>query len=108
VGREAEQVAIFEAQAAAEGVSVLGWRDVPADGSSLGPSARAAMPTFRQVFISAEPASGIDLDRKAYRVRKRAEKEGGPFFASLSARTLTYKGMLTTYQLEQVFPDLQD
>ncbi len=105
-GHEAAQIAAFEAAARAEGVRVLGWRDVPADGTSLGPSARAAMPAFRQVFVSAEGASGIGLDRRVYRVRKRSENSGGPFFASLSARTLTYKGMLTTYQLEQVFPDL--
>ena len=60
------------------------------------------------VFLSAKGLSGIDLDRKVYRVRRRAEHEADVFFASLSSRTLTYKGMLTTYQLEQVFPDLLD
>jgi len=107
-GHEQEQVTAFERAAAVEGVTILGWRDVPADGASLGPSARAAMPTFRQVFAAADGATGIDLDRRMYRVRKRSENSGGPFFASLSARTISYKGMLTTYQLEQVFPDLQD
>ncbi|BDZ61177.1 glutamate synthase [Demequina sediminis] len=105
-GAEAAQVAAFESAAADEGVTVLGWRDVPVDPSSLGPSARAAMPTFRQVFAACDGLSGIALDRRLYRVRKRAENAGGPFFASLSARTLTYKGMLTTYQLEKVFPDV--
>ncbi|WP_062073288.1 glutamate synthase large subunit [Demequina sediminicola] len=107
-GNEATEVAALEAAAVAEDVTVLGWRDVPAIGDSLGPSARAAMPTFRQVFLSYGELEGIALDRKAYRVRKRAEHKGGVFFASLSSRTLTYKGMLTTYQLEQVFPDLND
>lgn len=105
-GSEDRQVAAFEAAAHAEGVTVLGWRDVPAVPDSLGPSARAAMPVFRQAFVSSPGLTGIGLDRKVYRVRKRSENSGGPFFASLSARTLTYKGMLTTYQLEQVFPDL--
>ena len=108
VGREEEQVAIFAEAAASEGVVILGWRDVPANGDSLGPTARSAMPTFRQVFATAAGATGIGLDRRMYRVRKRSENKGGPFFASLSARTISYKGMLTTYQLEQVFPDLQD
>ncbi|MDN4484324.1 glutamate synthase large subunit [Demequina lignilytica] len=105
-GAEDAEVAAFEDAARIEGVTVLGWRDVPVNPEPLGPSARAAMPTFRQVFLAAEGASGIVLDRRAYRVRKRAEGQGGPFFASLSSRTLTYKGMLTTYQLEQVFPDV--
>jgi len=107
-GREDEQVAAFGRAAAAESVTILGWRDVPVNPDSLGPSARAAIPTFRQVFATADGATGIDLDRRMYRVRKRSENSGGPFFASLSARTLSYKGMLTTYQLEHVFPDLLD
>ncbi|MDE0573182.1 glutamate synthase large subunit [Demequina sp. B12] len=105
-GSESTEVSAFESAAALEGVTVLGWRDVPAVGDPLGPSAREAMPTFRQVFVAVDGLSGIALDRRVYRVRKRAENNGGPFFASLSSRTLTYKGMLTTYQLEQVFPDL--
>ncbi|WP_062377639.1 glutamate synthase large subunit [Demequina pelophila] len=105
-GTERAETAAFERAAQIEGVRVVGWRDVPVVPDPLGPSARAAMPVFRQVFVSADGLAGIDLDRRVYRVRKRAEAAGGPFFASLSARTLTYKGMLTTYQLEQVFPDL--
>src|SRR5690606_16852520 len=105
-GREEEQVSVFQGAAQAEGVQILGWREVPVNPEPLGPSARAAMPVFRQVFLAKAGLSGIDLDRKIYRVRRRSENAGGPFFASLSARTLTYKGMLTTYQLEQVFPDL--
>src|SRR6195952_1651425 len=68
--------------AEAEGLQVLGWRDVPTDDSSLGALARDAMPTFRQVFIgwgerSDRSASGMDLERRAYVVRKRAEHELG-------------------------------
>jgi len=107
-GVEAQEMAAFEAAASIEDATVLGWRDVPVNPESLGPSARDSMPTFRQVFVAANGVSGIDLDRRVYRVRKRAENSGGPFFASLSSRTLTYKGMLTTYQLEKVFPDVLD
>ncbi|MFN3866567.1 MAG: glutamate synthase large subunit, partial [Demequina sp.] len=105
-GDERAEMRAFEAAARAEHMHVLGWRDVPVNPEPLGPSARAAMPLFRQVFVAADGLEDIALDRRAYRVRKRAEKSGGPFFASLSSRTLTYKGMLTTYQLEQVFPDV--
>ncbi|WP_084072966.1 glutamate synthase large subunit [Demequina sp. NBRC 110052] len=106
-GEERAEVAAFEAACAQEGVTVLGWRDVPVELDAIGPSARASAPTFRQVFVSCDGLADIALDRRIYRARKRSEHAGGPFFASLSARTLTYKGMLTTYQLEKVFPDLQ-
>ena len=94
--------------AEAEGVEVLGWRTLPVDPAPIGPSAREAMPEFYMAFMAAAGLSGIDLDRKMYRVRRRAEHSDDVFFSSLSARTLTYKGMLTTYQLEKVFPDLLD
>ncbi|WNM26053.1 glutamate synthase large subunit [Demequina capsici] len=105
-GVEDAEIAAFTEAAQEEGVAILGWRDVPVDLGPLGPSARAAAPVFRQAFLSCDGLSGIELDRRLYRVRRRAGHRGGPFFASLSARTLTYKGMLTTYQLEKVFPDL--
>ena len=92
------------------GLVTLAWRDVPVTPDLVGPTARAAMPTFRQLVIAAPDAglAGIELDRKAYRVRKRAERDLGVYFASLSARTLTYKGMLTTSQLAPFFADLRD
>ena len=105
-GAEEQQVRAFESAARHEGVDVLGWRDLPVDSSPVGPSARATMPTMRQVVVACDGHRGLSLDRRVYRVRKRAQRGGGPFFVSLSSRTLTYKGMLTTYQLEQVFPDL--
>jgi glutamate synthase (NADPH/NADH) large chain len=109
----------FEAAAAAaaveqivaeENLTLLGWRDVPAVGDLAGPSARAMMPRFRQLFVAPVDASltGLALDRLAFRARKRAEREAGVYFASLSSRTLVYKGMLTAPQLEPFFPDLSD
>ncbi|SDS55938.1 glutamate synthase (NADH) large subunit [Paraoerskovia marina] len=100
----------FDAIAAEEDLEVLAWRDVPVTADLVGPAARATMPLFRQVVL-ADPdraLSGLELDRRTYRARKRAENELRLFFASLSARTLTYKGMLTTSQLEPFFPDLSD
>jgi glutamate synthase (NADPH/NADH) large chain len=96
--------------AAEEDLTVLGWRDVPVAPALLGQAARAVMPVFRQLFV-ADPRgelSGLELDRKAYLLRKRAERELEVYFPSLSARTLVYKGMLTTGQLEPFFPDLSD
>ncbi|WP_079621467.1 glutamate synthase large subunit [Mycobacteroides abscessus] len=103
----------------AEGLTVLGWREVRHDDSSLGALARDAMPTFRQLFIAG--ASGIDLERRVYVVRKRIEHELGNqgsgrgslgeetvYFPSLSGRTFVYKGMLTTPQLRAFYLDLQD
>ncbi|HJY67227.1 MAG TPA: glutamate synthase central domain-containing protein, partial [Streptosporangiaceae bacterium] len=52
--------------------------------------------------------SGLELERMAFCLRKRAEHEGGVYFASLSARTIVYKGMLSAVQLEPFFPDLSD
>ena len=52
--------------------------------------------------------SGLELERMAFCLRKRAEHEGGVYFASLSSRTIVYKGMLSALQLEPFFPDLSD
>ena len=115
--------------AADEGLEVLGWREVPTDPSVAGRDARKTMPAMRQVFIDGRGASGMALERRAYVVRKRIEHEvslapgeasrpemigGAPrmhegvYFASLSCRTLIYKGMLTGLQLPDFFPDLHD
>ncbi|APU39865.1 glutamate synthase large subunit [Streptomyces sp. TN58] len=100
----AEQI---EAIAAEENLTVLGWREVPVTPDLLGNGARATMPAFRQLFVG-NGTTGIELDRKAFVLRKRAEREAGVYFPSLSARTIVYKGMLTTGQLEPFFPDLSD
>ncbi|HZK06175.1 MAG TPA: glutamate synthase large subunit [Actinomycetaceae bacterium] len=95
--------------AAEERLSLLGWRDVPIDDGSIGRAARACMPVFRQLFVATDDgATGLDLERRAFRLRKRAENHAGIYFASLSSRTLVYKGMLTTEQLRRFFPDLND
>ncbi|MFI1929551.1 glutamate synthase large subunit [Streptomyces sp. NPDC020330] len=107
-GDSTEAVRTIEQIAAQEGLKVLGWRDVPVAPALLGNGARATMPTFRQVFVADGESTGIVLDRKAFVLRKRAEREAGVYFPSLSARTIVYKGMLTTGQLEPFFPDLSD
>jgi glutamate synthase (NADPH/NADH) large chain len=98
-----------ERLAAAEGLTVLGWREVPYDLDACGAGARAVLPELVQLFVAgANGESGLELERMAFCLRKRAEHEGGVYFASLSARTIVYKGMLSAVQLEPFFPDLSD
>jgi len=96
-----------------EGLKVLGWRDVPVDASTLGATALGSRPRMEQVFMSAAPGQpvlgGIELDRQAYVVRKRVEHAvDDVYFPSLSSRTIVYKGMLTSHQLAEFYPDLSD
>ena len=100
--------AAVEALAAEEGLTVLGWRDVPVNADIVGASARAVMPRFTLLLVSANGESGMALERRAFCLRKRAEREAGVYFPSLSARTIVYKGMLTAPQLDEFFPDLAD
>jgi glutamate synthase (NADPH/NADH) large chain len=105
-----QAVAAVERLAAEEGLQVLGWRQLPTQSEGLGATAISVMPAFRQLFVAAagEHLVGLGLERRAFCLRKRAEREAGVYFPSLSARTLVYKGMLTTVQLEGFYPDLQD
>ncbi|GAA4805777.1 glutamate synthase large subunit [Nocardioides caeni] len=100
----------IEEIAAEEGLTVLGWREVPVNPGILGTMALSVMPTFTQLFVQAAggPLNGMDLERLAFCLRKRAERETEVYFPSLSSRTLAYKGMLTTDQLDNFFPDLLD
>ncbi len=109
----------FEEIVGVEGQRVLGWRTVPVDGRSLGATAASRQPVIRQVFIgrSARLDDDLAFERKLYVIRRRAEKAlrygdlpGKDWFyvASLSCRTIIYKGMLTAPQLEEFYPDLAD
>src|SRR5262249_740915 len=91
--------------------TLLGWRDVPTDNTPIGDSAKAVEPVFKQVFVGRDPylKTVDDFERKLYLIRKRVEKTTGePYFASFSARTLIYKGMLSAEQMEMYFPGLVD
>ncbi|MGC2324343.1 MAG: glutamate synthase large subunit [Terriglobales bacterium] len=101
-----------------EGLSVLGWRDTPVDGSAIGRVARASQPYIQQLFVGR--AAGMDVDgfeRKLYVVRRRAENEiassslehKGMFYVpSLSARTIIYKGLLLAPQIPKFYRELED
>jgi glutamate synthase (ferredoxin) len=114
-----KQVESFEKIVRDEGLAVLGWREVPIDESLIGNIAKATRPRFLQVFIQKGPDVGsqMDFERKLYVIRKLAEKtivpisqeKGTDFYiASLSSRTIVYKGMLTSMQLRHFYLDLSD
>jgi glutamate synthase (NADPH/NADH) large chain len=111
--RTATAIETVERIVVEEGLRPLGWRVVPSNPDCLGASARAVMPAIQQFFLD-DPAGaeGIDLDRKIFVARKRIERElvgdMRTYFSSLSARTLVYKGMFTTPELGDFFPDLWD
>ena len=107
----------FEEIVTEEGQTFLGWRRVPTDNFHLGPTSRSTEPSVWQAFIgrSSEIQDDLAFDRKLYVIRKRASniiRYGGldPSFyvPSLSCRTIVYKGMLTTMQVKEFYPDLQD
>ena len=105
----AEAVATVERIAGEEGLNVLGWRELPYDQDFCGPTARRVMPHFTQLFLSAaDGARELELDRVVFCARERMEQDARVYFPSLSSRTIVYKGMLTTPQLEPFFPDLSD
>ncbi|MFM1958195.1 MAG: glutamate synthase large subunit [Actinomycetota bacterium] len=101
--------ASFANIASEEKLEILGWRTPPTRPEVLGDLAKAAMPLIEQVFVSApDQAEGLELERRLYRLRKRSEREIGIYHPSLSMRTMVYKGMVTTLQLEPFYPDLSD
>jgi glutamate synthase (NADPH/NADH) large chain len=100
-----------------EGLLTAAWREVPVDPAGLGSSALAAMPAVWQLFVHPPAAprgedgaiDALATDRLAFCLRKRIEHEvPGVYLPSLSARTLVYKGMLTSHQLRSFYPDISD
>ncbi|GAA4906205.1 glutamate synthase large subunit [Tessaracoccus lubricantis] len=105
----AEAKRAIEAIADEVELDVLAWREVPVDTRTLSPISVGVMPHFEHLVVAGrEDQAGIDLDRFTFVLRRRVQHEVGVYFASLSSRTLVYKGMLTTDQLEEVFPELHD
>ena len=93
-----------------ENITILGWRVVPTDPPELGKTAQSVMPRFEMIFVQPQDKKlkDIEIDRAIYPFRKIIENKSNIYFASLSARTIVYKGMLTTGQLEPFYPDLSD
>lgn len=102
--------------AKAEGLQTVTTREVPVNTNALGAIARKAMPEIRQLFVTGE-FSRETLERKLFFMRRNLEKhiENSAltdkerfYVVSLSAKTITYKGLLTSIQLGSFFKDLQD
>lgn len=95
-----------------ENLELIGWRTVPVNETVIGEKAKDSLPYIRQVFIGKEKnITNEEFERKLYIVRKRIEKillEHPFYIASLSSRTIVYKGMLTPEQLDEFYLDLQD
>jgi glutamate synthase (NADPH) large chain len=100
-----------------EGLNGIGWRTLPVNEACLGSKARLNRPYIRQLFIAKSDSSlhEIEFERKLYIIRKRCERlvyglsetdNSYFYFASLSARTIVYKGMLTAEQLDKFYIDL--
>ena len=102
---------IFARLTAAEGMKLIGWRDVPCHPEILGAGARRSMPTIRQCFI-AKPGNvpcGLAFDRKLYILRRQFEhQQTETYVCSLSSRTIVYKGMMLVHQLRTFYDDLQN
>jgi glutamate synthase (ferredoxin) len=98
------------------GQHFLGWRTVPVNSAPLGKTAKNAQPAIRQFFVGRGINADDDLafERKLYVIRKQLEERWRPvphprpYIASLSCRTIVYKGMLTAEQLPIFYPDLMD
>ncbi len=102
---------IFEVIVRKEGMNFLGWREVPVKPEVLGSRARECMPCIMQGFIERPDKvdQGIDFDRRLYVVRRIFEQSSDDtYMASLSSRTIAYKGMFLVGQLRSFFTDLQN
>ncbi len=104
----------LEAELAAEGFSVFGWREVPTDASALGEEAIRSQPRIEQVFVAPPAALDDDgVERRLYVARRRAERALEPedrvfYVPSLSARVIAYKGLMMPANLPAFYPDLGD
>lgn len=102
---------LLETLAQREGVDLLGWRPVPVAPEILGQRARSCMPAIWQGFFRRpeEAAGDLDFDRRLYVLRRTFEQSvSDTYVASLSCRTIVYKGMFLVDQLRRFYPDLRD
>ncbi|QHQ36529.1 glutamate synthase large subunit [Algicella marina] len=104
---------IVETEVLRMGYTIYGWRHVPVDISVLGEKANATRPEIEQILI--RNSKGVDeetFERELYVIRRRIEKQAAGmkdlYFASLSCRSIIYKGMMLAEQVAEFYPDLKD
>ena len=96
---------MFEKFVEQEGCTFITWRKVPCNESILGQKAKDCMPSIYQAFVQGD----TDLEQKLYVIRREFEKScKETYVASLSSRTIVYKGMFLVSQLRKFYLDLQD
>ena len=108
--RRNQAMKMFQLIAEREGMEFIGWREVPVCPQVLGHKALAKMPRIMQGFVRRPDhlARGLEFDRRLYIVRREFEQSGGDtYVASLSSRTIVYKGMFLVGQLREFYQDLQ-
>lgn len=102
---------MFEKFVEQEGCKFITWRKVPCNESILGQKAKDCMPNIYQAFIERPQniSSNVDFDKVLYVIRREFEKScKETYIASLSSRTIVYKGMFLVSQLRNFYLDLQD
>lgn len=102
---------MFEKFVEQEGCKFITWRKVPCNESILGQKAKDCMPNIYQAFIERPQniSSDVDFDKVLYVIRREFEKScKETYIASLSSRTIVYKGMFLVSQLRNFYLDLQD
>ena len=116
----AKSIEILNAAIEAEGLAVLGWRDVPVDASVVGRMAKDTEPVIKQVLVGGGGATDDELERKLFIARKTAEKTAAGedakmpgiaenfYVCTLSSRVIVYKGMLRSVVVRQFYEDLQN
>ncbi|MBK0329493.1 glutamate synthase large subunit [Rhodobacteraceae bacterium F11138] len=106
---------IVETEILRMGYYIYGWRHVPVDVTCLGDKANATRPEIEQIILS--NTKGVDeetFERELYVIRRRIEKAAndaginGLYIASLSCRSIIYKGMMLAEQVAVFYPDLMD
>ncbi|NDL68803.1 glutamate synthase large subunit [Anaerotalea alkaliphila] len=108
---------VFERVLEQEGLSLIGWRNIPINEKACGLTASGTRPVVHQVFVGRGAVHADDFERKLYIVRKQVEKAireanrqytEAFYICSLSSKTMIYKGQLLAHQIPDFFPDLRD
>jgi len=115
-GEQKECQKIFDKVIGQEGLTMLGWREVPIQSEALGEQARKEQPLIYQCFVSGKDLSGSALERKLYIARRMIEKQiedtlkvgDNLYIPSMSCRTIIYKGLMMGHQIEGFYSDLCD